>query len=771
MSTIGTTLFSKIEINGQEVDIATLDANDGIYALPAGYTTANVKFTMIDNTSIPRGVFEENSYITAMTLPDAMTYIASYSFHGVNNINISDKNAILAINPYAFDAEPTPSPTTDPDIYFDDPEITLDYYLNSSKLNGNRKTQSLRGGNTDDKDYITWSTSDTTIATVQGNGYVIAHRNGTVNVIVNYAAHDKYNSKTVQYQLTITNYKLYSTGGWYNNGDPAGSIEVVQGGSSSYILTFSGTPSDSWTFTDPMVSGISVDTSTGTITINESQLNTTGTFINITANRPTDTNYYEGSAQTVIIITTPIDPDIYFMNPTLTIDYQMEPNKLNGTDVTQALSGSNASSSAWIMWSTDNSSIATVNHGGYVIAQGNGTVNIIAEYTAHDNYNSKTVQYQLTITNYNAKQNPTGGWYENSSQVWNLDLVEGNTSDKTLTFSATPNDSWTFYDPGMPGISVNTTTGEITITGASVQSTESSISASRMEDANYYSGNLSLNIKVFPAGTDLNFHFDQISVNLDNQGMTTITPVLTNYTAIDTTLYPIQYVSGDTNVATVDAYGMISFAGGGTTTITATLSDGNETHTATITVYCTVNKQHPYASFEYNGTTYSGGTLPVVAPFTGTIQLTNMTPSNGWVITDPMIQGITVLQNVIEVQDLSQGYYNINASRAEDSNYYYGMSSLALRVLPAGSNLNFYYEQELVNLDNQGMTRITPILINNTGFEAMANYQSADTTIATVDFYGNISFAGAGTTTVTASITNGVDTYTTSITVNCQIFA
>lgn len=462
------------------------------------------------------------------------------------------------------------------------------------------------------------------------------------------------------------------------------------------------------------------------------------------------------------------DPDIYFMNPNLTVDYNMEPNKLNGTDITQALSGSDSSQSAWMAWRTDNSSIATVNHGGYVIAQGNGTVNIIVEYTAHDNYNSKTVQYNLTITNYKAKENPTGGWYENSSQVLNLDLVEGNTSDKTLTFSATPNDSWTFSDPGMPGVSVNTTTGEITITGASVQSSEGPVSAHRMEDASYYSGYLSLNIKVFPAGTDLNFHFDQISVNLDNQGMTSITPVLTNYTPIDTTLYPIQYVSGDTNVAKVDAYGMISFAGEGTTTITATLSDGNENHTATITVYCTVNKQYPSASFEYNGVPY-GGTLPVVAPFTGAIQLTNMTPADGWTITDPMIQGITVLQNVIEVQDLSQGTYYINVNRDEDSDYYSGMSSLTLRVLPSGTNPNFYYEQESVSLDNQAMSQSTPMLCNNTGFAEMPTYKSADIAIATVDENGMISFVGGGTTTVTASITNGTDTYTTSITVNCNV--
>lgn len=579
MSTIGTTLFSKIEINGQEVDIATLDANDGIYALPAGQTTANVKFTMIDNTSIPRGVFEENSYITAMTLPNTMTYIASYSFHGVNNINTTDRNAILAINPYAFDAEPTPpTPTT--------------------------------------------------------------------------------------------------------------------------------------------------------------------------------------------------DPDIYFMSPTLTVDYNMEPNKLNGTEVTQGLSGNDASSSAWIIWRTDNSSIATVNHGGYVIANGNGTVNIIAEYTAHDNYNSKTVQYQLTITNYSGgKTTPYAHWYENGTELSELVLVQGGSGTRTLTFSATPSDSWSFMDPMVSGISLDTTTGTIIITESDLNVSNMSISANRSEDSSYYYGSANLSIRVLPTGSDPTFYYEQESVNLDNQSMTTLTPMLHDeYIGLG---YTKTYASADTNVATVDAYGMISFVGAGNTTVTATTTNGTDTHTATINVYCSVMKQYPSASFEYNGATYSAGTLPVVDPFTGTIQLTNMIPADGWVITDPIIQGITVdnTNKVISVQSLGQGDYTLDANRDEDNNYYTGDIIVTLKVLPTGTNPNFFYEQSSVTLDNEAMSQTTPMLYNNTGFAAIPTYQSADTAIATVDGNGMISFVSAGTTTVTASITNGVDTYTTSITVNCQNFA
>lgn len=570
MSTIGTTLFSKIEINGQEVDIATLDANDGIYALPAGQTTANVKFTMINNTSIPRGVFEENSYITAMTLPDDMTYIASYSFHGVNNINISDKNAILAINPYAFDAEPTPpgpEPKTDPDLHYSDATGNYDLYTHVETIPTLTNIYNVSP--------ITYVSSDTTVATVNLDGTINYLAVGNTSISASFAGDTTYKADTTSFTLTITDSTPVTDPDFYfysNN------YEVISG------------------------SGMGMDV-----------------------------NLYNGTG---------IDP---MQHP--------------------------------IQWSSSSADI-TIDQNGYVSSSMVGATGTITATTS-DGTNTHTATCTVNVVA--GKQTPTGGWYENSSQVWNLDLVEGNTSDKTLTFSATPNDSWTFYDPGMPGISVNTTTGEITITGASVQSSESSVvSANRMEDASYYSGNLSLNIIVFPVGTDLNFHYDQLSVNLDNQGMTTITPVLANYTAIDTTLYPIQYVSGDTSVATVDAYGTITFVGGGTTTVTATLSDGNETHTATITVYCNVIKQTPYATWidpstqmSSNDITCTGGT---------TIQFGG-TPLSGWTFstTDPDLVidqstgAVTVPSGVLEGST-----FTINASYTEDATYYTGSGTLTI---------------------------------------------------------------------------------------------
>ncbi len=574
MSTIGTTLFSKIEINGQEVDIATLDANDGIYALPAGQTTANVKFTMIDNTSIPRGVFEENSYITAMTLPDDMTYIASYSFHGVNNINISDKNAILAINPYAFDAEPTPpgpEPKTDPDLHYSDATGNYDLYTHIETIPTLVNSYNVSP--------VTYTSSDTTVATVNLDGTINYLAVGNTSISASFAGDTTYEADTTSFTLTITD----------------------------------STP------TPP----------------------------------------------------SPTDPDFCFYSNnyevTSGMGISMDMNLYNNTGIDTMQYP--------IQWTSSSSDI-TIDQNGYVSSSMVGATGTITA-TISDGTNTHTATCTVSVVA--SKQTPTGGWVDsNLNPVYNLQLVEGNTSDQTLTFSATPNDSWTFNDPGMSGISVNTTTGEITITGASVQSSDNYISANRMEDASYYSGMTTLYIKVFPSGTDLNFYFDQTSVNLDNQAMTTSTPMLNNNTGIDTLLYPIQYVSGDTNVATVDNNGTISFVGAGNTTVTATLSDGNETHTASITVYCTVMKQYPYATWIDPSTQMS---TTMITCANGTSIDFNGTPLSGWTFTpsDPAI--IINAGNQVVVDNGTSGQtYTVNASYTEDATYYAGSGTLTITI-------------------------------------------------------------------------------------------
>ena len=373
------------------------------------------------------------------------------------------------------------------------------------------------------------------------------------------------------------------------------------------------------------------------------------------------------------------DPDIYFMNPTMTVDYTMSASMVDGGAMAypQYLSGSNSSDGAWITWSSSDTAVATVAHGGCITAQGNGTTNISAEYTAHDTYNYKKVEYSLTISNYNSSIEPV----------------------------------------------------------------------------------------------DNSFYFMDSNRTLYNSGMDSLSII--NNTGIDTMTYPIQWSSSNANI-TVDQYGVVSWTmTGETSTITATLSDGTNTYTATCTVTTAVNKTSPTGNWYENGNSVYQLVLVEGAIDAHTLTFTG-NPSDSWTFSGTLPSGISVDSSTgeITVSALSSatvGDYYITGNRIEDSTYWSGMVSFTIKVLPSGSNPQFYYEQQSVYLDNSAMQTQSPMIHNEyAGMGYDVTYSSADTSVATVDAYGMISFAGAGNTTVTATLSNGGNTIATAtISVYC----
>ena len=240
-----------------------------------------------------------------------------------------------------------------------------------------------------------------------------------------------------------------------------------------------------------------------------------------------------------------------------------------------------------VTYSSADTNVATVASDGTISFVGGGTTTVTATISDGTSTHTATITVNCSVQ----KQYPNANWYENGNPVYNgLNLVQGAIDAHTLTFQATPSDSWTFNETmSLPtGVTFNTTTGEINVTAnSSPELGTYYCTATRMEDSSYYASYPSIAIKVYKAGTDLNFYYDMETVSLDNSAMTTSTPMLNNTTGIDTMMYPINYSSADTSVATVDNSGMITYVGPGQTIVTATLSNGNETHTATITVYCT----------------------------------------------------------------------------------------------------------------------------------------------------------------------------------------
>ena len=94
---LGVNILDKVEIDGEEVSVADIDADEGMYQLSAGEHT--VAYTLKDSTII--GVIEDeqtetvtsygiifdgNVSLTSITIPSSVTTIGNGAFYGCSNL-------------------------------------------------------------------------------------------------------------------------------------------------------------------------------------------------------------------------------------------------------------------------------------------------------------------------------------------------------------------------------------------------------------------------------------------------------------------------------------------------------------------------------------------------------------------------------------------------------------------------------------------------------------------------------------------------------------
>ena len=93
---IGTELFSKIEIDGEEISISDLEGNYGSHTFEAtGEHT--VKYTLLDSEVIGDGAFTGCESLTSITIPSSVTSIGSNAFtgcSGLESIRVESGNTV-----------------------------------------------------------------------------------------------------------------------------------------------------------------------------------------------------------------------------------------------------------------------------------------------------------------------------------------------------------------------------------------------------------------------------------------------------------------------------------------------------------------------------------------------------------------------------------------------------------------------------------------------------------------------------------------------------
>lgn len=359
-------LFNKIIVNDVEIDIDALDANNGIYQLPAGQKTARVKFKVKDKTTLP-DVFYLNSQVKKIKMPEAMVNIPDYALYGTG-IESTSYSYFTYFNPKAF----TKRPIDLDNQYFGFSTNSIEVVDDNPEFPTFTNTNSFE---------VVFSSSDELVATINEQGEVTIVGNGTTLIKANFAGNETYKAKEASYTLVVNKPKQN-----INDEDFGYSIEsitVIENGQE--LPTFVNTNNLPVTFT-------SSDETVATINeqgIVEIIANGTTT---ITATYSGDINYNGKEDSYTLIVNIPIPKDD--INDA---DFGYSAESITVTEDGQELPALVNINNLEVVYSSSDTSVATINNQGEVSIVGNGTTTISATFEGNEQYNEKVASYTLVV--------------------------------------------------------------------------------------------------------------------------------------------------------------------------------------------------------------------------------------------------------------------------------------------------------------------------------------------------------------------------------------
>ena len=215
--------------------------------------------------------------------------------------------------------------------------------------------------------------------------------------------------------------------------------------------------------------------------------------------------------------------------------------------------------------------------------------------------------------------------------------------------------------------------------------------------------------------------------------------------------YPgVTYTSSNTSVATVSSSGVVTGVAKGTTTITATTTDGSN-KTASITV--TVKKAVTGVSLNKSSTTLDENATETltatVSPTDASVKTVTWSSSNTSVATVSSSGVVTAK---------SKGTCTITATSTDDSSKKATCSVTVLRRVTG-----MYVSSNNVSVEVGKTTSITVHTVPSDASDTSFTISSADSTIATMNSSGVISGIKKGQTTITVTSVDGG--YSQSVTV------
>jgi len=569
---------------------------------------------------------------------------------------------------------------------------------------------------------VTWSSSNTAVATVSASGLVTAIAAGTATITVT----TQDGAKTATCAVTVTasshfTVNFYRPSTWGTGIDiywwsalPAGVL--ADGTWPGVAMTNNGNNWYSYTFTNVTSTNVIFDDGTNQ-TANLSR-SSTGWYYN--------GNWYNTQPVPVTGVTVSPTSASLAVNATQQLTATLVPSNATVTGVS---------------WSSSNTAVATVSATGLVIAVAAGTATITA--TTTDNAQTATSAITVNTTNVpvtGVTMSPTTASIAvGGTQQLTATIAPSNATNKTVSWSSSNTAVATVSSSGLV---TAVTAGTATITVTTQDGSKTATSAVT-----------STNVAV--TGVTMSPTSTSLSVGATQQLTATIAPS-------NATNKAVTWSSSNTAIATVSSAGLVTAVAAGTATITVKTTDGNKTATCAVTVTATSG----FTVYFYRPSTWGTGikiywwsALPAGNLADGTWPGVNMTNTSGnWY--SYTFTNITST-NLIFNDGTNQ---TANLSRSSNGWYYNGAWYNTQPVPVTGVTVSPLTATLAPGATKQLTATIVPSNATITG----VTWSSDNTAVATVNTAGLVTAVAAGTAAITATTTDNSFTASCTVTVTAS---
>ena len=546
---------------------------------------------------------------------------------------------------------------------------------------------------------VTWTSSDTKIATVDANGKVTAVAEGTAIITAT-----SVNGKTAQCVVVaakkpnpVTSITLNKT-----------TLNITEGDIETLTVTYAPDDADdrsvTWTSSNGNVATVDANgkvtaIGVGTAIITATSVNGKTAQCSVAvAKRPnpvtainlnkTTLNITEGNSETLTVTYAPEDAD-----------------------------------DRSVTWITSNGNVATVDANGKVTAIGVGTAIITAT-----SVNGKTAQCSVVVAK---RPNPVTAITLNKSQ---LSLVEGDS--ETLTVTYTPEDAddrsvtWTSSDTKIATVDAN---GKVTAVAEGAAIITATSLNGRTAQCVVVVGR-----KPNPVTS---ITLNKTTLNITEGDIETLT---VTYAPEDADGRSVSWTSSDTKIATVDANGKVTAIGVGTAIITATSANGK-------TAQCSVavaKRPNPVTAITLNKTT-----LNITEGDSETLTVT-YAPEDAddrsvtWTSSDTKIATVDASGKVTAV---AEGTAIITATSLNGKT---AQCSVVVAKKPNPVTAIALNKSQLSLIEGENET-LSVTYTPADGDDRSVTWTSSNGNVATVDANGKVTAVAEGTAIITATSVNG----------------